>query len=478
MIPIQASRPRIVFFTIHSTTPWWTYLASQIDFADVSVLSDLRGDGDWSLVDDFYRLMRKGDAAEVAVLRYGVAECDDIIRRCRSLRSLGRRLALTMIGGMTQAIEAAFDALDPQLVLTFTMDRYVMDVMERVARTRGIDFLEMTTSIIPNEVMFLRRGRLIPLQDASPDKVKAAVEMLCRPDFAPTYVRDASKFSTLRFLQVYGYFAMRGAFFNVWRYLRRDRLNIHFIDALKRLKHKVALRDVTVLSLMSLSWRERLDAVPRDRRVFLGLQLFPEASMDYWLEAADMLDHDDVILDYCEVLGRAGYHVFIKDHPLQFGFRQRQLFQRLAKLDSVTLVPYDVPANLLIGQGAVSITFTGTIGFQAALAGLCSVVTEPYYATQQHYLHVRKRADIEGLVERLKAWVPPADLRAARAEMVGHLVAASVEGDYFGWQNFDTQDQNAVAATLPLVRSLNRYLPRFLIRTGQALNSGAGDPNG
>ena len=63
--------PRIVFFTIHRTTPWWTYLASRIDFADVTVLSDLRGEGDYSLVDDFYRFMRKGDATAAALARLG-----------------------------------------------------------------------------------------------------------------------------------------------------------------------------------------------------------------------------------------------------------------------------------------------------------------------------------------------------------------------------------------------------------------------
>ena len=77
---------------------------SRIDFADVTVLSDLRGEGDYSLVDDFYRFMRKGDAAAVAIARFGEDGCADIILRCRSLRSLDRDLAMRMIGGMTQAI--------------------------------------------------------------------------------------------------------------------------------------------------------------------------------------------------------------------------------------------------------------------------------------------------------------------------------------------------------------------------------------
>ena len=184
--------------------------------------------------------------------------------------------------------------------------------------------------------------------------------------------------------------------------------------------------------------------------------------MDYWLKSPDMLAHDDVLVRYCEVLGEAGYRIFVKDHPLQFGFRQRELFERLSKLSYVTLVPYDVPANLLIEKCAVSLTFTGTIGFQAALAGLCSVATDPYYATEDHFLHVRSVEEIGGLVDRLKRWRSPDDVVAARRDIMRHLASVSVEGDYFGWRKFDPGNRAACEAIEPLARSLNKYLPRFL----------------
>jgi hypothetical protein len=397
-----------------------------------------------------------------AAARFGDVGCADIILRCRVLRSLDRNLALRMIGAMAQAIEVAFDDLHPDLILTFTIDRYVMDVMERVAHSRGIDFLEMTTSILPDEVMLMRRGRPVTLQEPTDAHVDAAVATLCKADFAPTYVRDAKRFSTLQFWRVFGYFALRGAFFNVWRYLKRDRYNCHYLDALKRLKHKVRFSDVAALRLLDPGWQRRLQEVPRAKRVFLGLQLFPEASMDYWLASQDMLAHDDVIVRYCEVLGKAGYHTFIKDHPLQFGFRQRDLFERLSKLPCVTLVPYEVPAVLLIDRCGVSVTFTGTIGFQAALAGLCSVVTDPYYATRQHFLHVQNVGEIDGLVDRLAQWRPPHDLANARREIMRYLTSISVDGDYFGWRNFDPPDEAACKAVAPLAKSLNAALPRFL----------------
>jgi hypothetical protein len=453
---------KVVFFAIHNTTPWWKFLASRLNFAEGVVLTDMRGEGDWVLVDDFYRFMRKGDAGAAAISRFGKDGCAEIILRCRLLRSLDNTLALQMIGGMTQAIERALDNLDPGLMVTLTIDRYVTDLIERLARARNIDFLEMTTSIIPGEVIFMRRGQLIWLREPSDDHVDAAVETLCQIGFAPSYVRDAQRFSRWKFWRVFGYFRLRGAFFNLLRFVRRDPLNLHYLDALSRLKHKVRIRDVVVLKMIAPNWEARLKAVAPDRRVFLGLQLFPEASMDYWLRSLDMLEHDDVIVRYCEVLGEAGYHTFVKDHPLQFGFRQRELYERLSKLGSVTLVPYDVSANLLIGECAISVTFTGTIGFQAALAGLCSVVTEPYYATGQHYLHVRSFEEIGCLVERLERWQPPENLNTARRDMVRHLAAASVDGDYFTWRKFDAKDPAMRASVEPLVRSLNEFLPRFV----------------
>jgi hypothetical protein len=462
---------RIVFFTIHNTTPWWRYIGSQVDFAEVTVLSDHRNDGDRCLVDDFYRFLRRGDAEVVAIDRFGDDGCSEIILRCRTLRSLKNSVALRMIGAMAQAIESAFEEIRPELVLTFTMDRYVMDVMARVASKQGIEFLEITTSIIPEEVMLLRRGRLIKLWDPDEEHVEAATRLLVEANFAPTYVRNLRRFSKFRYWKVFGYFALRAAFFNVKRHVVRDPLNLHYLDSLKRLKHKVRLRDVAVLGLIDHQWERHLALVPKDRRVFFGLQLFPEASMDYWLQSQDMLAHDEIVVRYCEVLGRAGYHIFVKDHPLQFGFRQRGLMTRLSELSSVSLVPYEVSANRLLADCAVSITFTGTIGFQAALAGLCSVVTEPYYATAEHFVHVRDAATIENLPERLAAWRPLEPVAQARLSVVRHLAEGSVPGDYFTWQKFDPEDAEARAKVAPLIRSLNTYLPRFLRRPKEAHRS-------
>jgi hypothetical protein len=184
--------------------------------------------------------------------------------------------------------------------------------------------------------------------------------------------------------------------------------------------------------------------------------------LDYWLKSHDMLAHDDAVMRYCEVLGQAGYHIFVKDHPLQFGFRQREIFERLARLNYVTLVPYEVSAGEMIEKCGVSLTFTGTIGFQAALAGLCSVATDPYYVTEQHFLLIRNVVEIPDLVGCLQQWRPPSDIHAARRAMVRHLSSISLPGDYFTWRRFNASNKADRESVVTLVDSLNSHLPAFV----------------
>jgi hypothetical protein len=461
---MSGTGPRLLIFTIHGTTRWWQHIAAQLDFASrCTVLSDLRGGGDVLVVDRFYHHLQRGDAQGAALAAFGAATCDDIILRCRTLRSLDRSLALRMIGAMHAALDEVVAAERPDLVLSFTIDRYVMDVLERVARRRGAPFLEMTVSIVPGQVLLMQRGRLTDLREPGEEEVSDALALVDTADFAPSYVQNLGKFGMLRYWQVFAYYELRGAAFNAIRWLRRDPLNLHYLDARKVLRHKVRFGDWRVLRMLHRDWRERLVRVPSERRVFLGLQLFPEASMDYWLDRPELLRHDEVILRICRVLGAAGYHLFVKDHPQQFGFRQRELFEALSRLGTVTLVPYEVPGALLVHDCAISVTMTGTLGFQAALAGRCSIVSNAYYASGGGpFINFRSLADIDELPRRIAQFRPPSGSVVAKRHIMRTLLRSSLVGDYFSFRGFDPARPDRVARLDGLIASLNAALPAFI----------------
>ena len=70
----------------------------------------------------------------------------------------------------------------------------------------------------------------------------------------------------------------------------------------------------------------------------------------------------------------------------------------------------------------------------------CSVVTDAWYADEEHYSARPHFGEIDGIVERIEKWRRPDDLDAARRQIVRKLVAASTPGDYFTWKNFDRND--------------------------------------
>ncbi|MBZ0217782.1 MAG: hypothetical protein K8F25_14585, partial [Fimbriimonadaceae bacterium] len=273
---------KVLAFAIHNTAPWWTYMMRNLDFAEGVVFSDVRGDGDYDIVDDFYAAMRQ-DGAGTAQAAFGEDGCADIIRRCRVLRNLPQKRALKMIGGMYSAISKVFDREKPDLPMALTIDRYTTDIASRIAESRGLEFLEMTVSIIPDEVMFLKRGVLQPLWTPNKRKIEERVAQVYTPDFVPFEVDNLQAFSRKRFFSTVAYFEARGLAFNAMRFLKRDPSNLHYLDAQRGLDHKVRLSDVAVMKMFDNDWRSKIETTPKEKRVFLGLQLFPEASMDYWL---------------------------------------------------------------------------------------------------------------------------------------------------------------------------------------------------
>ena len=463
----------VMFFSYRSTDAWWQYLAEKLDFTtSTCVVSDMRGDGTINIVDDFYTHIRNKDCANFAVQHLSAETCDDIIRRCRVLRNLKKTTALSMIGAMWLTLDHIIAEKKPRLAMSFAMDRYVLDVLERVLKSHGIQFLEMTASIIPDQVMFMSRGQLIPVRDPVAEDIAQARKQIVNDRFTPSYVNQTKQYNRRQYWRTFVTYKLRGLSYQLTRHLKRDKLNLHYLDALNHLDHKPRLRDCSVLNDFNHDWEAQLKATPRNKRVFIGLQLLPEASLDYWINDVSLLDTEQAILDICHVLGEAGFTLFVKDHPLQFGFRKRALIKSLATIPAVVLVPYSIPATQLLKECEITVTFTGTIGFQSAVAGACSIVCGAYYSDETNFIHFRNSSEIAALPEKIAEFQNNKTQGITDESIDGllaNILAASAPGDLFSFKKFDKTQPQHIKRTETLVKSLNRYLPQFLAKTQQPM---------
>lgn len=453
---------RVLIYPVHRTVAWWRFVGRNLGWGDSVVVTDLRGEGDISVVDDFYkemcRLRREANPTSDLFTPEQVA---DIIARCRLLRWLDQRLAKAMVHAMAIVMDAVLEQVDPRVVLSFPIDRYVSDVLERLAHARGIKYLELTASVVPGMSMLLYRGALVQVAAPPPrELVEATVNEIANPTFLPTYVQKKSKYTKGKFLRTLSYFRIRALAFKVISWAKRDPLNLHYLDAQPFLGHKCRWKDIRVVDLCDANWRAKTERFPQARRVMFGLQLFPEASIDYWLRNVDLIDHENLVVEAAAAFSNQGFVVLVKDHPSQFGFRQTEFLDRLLTLPNVVMVPYEVSGNELLALCGTSFTCTGTLGLQAALAGLISVVTESYYAMEPDFLMLRERGEVTDLAQRVVANRFSDPIEARRERIIGNLLRGSFEAGFFSFHDFNANQPSAGA--LNLAKALGRRLDQLV----------------
>ena len=105
-----------------------------------------------------------------------------------------------------------------------------------------------------------------------------------------------------------------------------------------------------MLGLLRQDWQARLNAIPKKSPRVLRPAAVSRGFAGLLVEArSDLLPHDDVVVNaIARFLEMPAIIPSSRTIRLQFGFRQRELFERLSRLPSVTCVPYDVPASYLI----------------------------------------------------------------------------------------------------------------------------------
>lgn len=440
----------VLIYAIHRMEAWWRHIGDHMGFDRAVVLTDRRGKGDRWVTDDFYaayEALKSGDATNALLTP---SEVTDVIARCRVLRWLPTDQATAMAQAMATAMEGVLDAVRPTAVTGFPIDSYVSDVLARRARARTIPYFEVTASALPGMCMLMHRGRLIT-SDAPADAqaIETRIREIAAPVFTPTYVQNQAPFTRARFQKTFWRFRLRGWVFKAVSWLKRDPLNLHYLDAQSSLGHKPQQSDMRVIDMVEADWKARVETFPRDRRVLFGLQLLPEAAIDYWVDDQAMVRHEDMLVEAARHLVADGFVVVVKDHPLQFGFRQTELLERLNALPNVVIVPYEVSGNQMLATCGVSLTATGTLGLQAGLLGLKSVTAEAYYVpSEDDFVVLRTWAQLPDLPRRLHETTPPADLHGRQARIVARLLQGSFDADFFSFQGFDAQAPDEATAEL------------------------------
>lgn len=377
-------------------------------------------------------------------------EIVDVIKRCRLLRKLPNNEARRHVWAMGKAIAEAFDKFRPSLVLSLTIDSYVMDLLRLLAQTRGVRFVGFIGTFVNGYYRVSARGEPNFNSAADLSIIPELKDKLLKNDYAPAF--NVKSLSRPR-RSVYRRWAAdvaRIPYFWLKRLVGGDYYNYHYwVSQLISTEqfHLYPPKDPG-----DALWAQRLCNTKRPS-LFIPLQMFPECTVDYWCQDVEVIDYYEALDQLLEKLATR-FHVVIKEHPSVMGSRPSGFYSALSRDERVTVVPTYVPSNEVLGSVDGVVVWTGSVGFESMLRGKPVFgLALPFYASGDRFRVINKDPDLEAMllhVEACKAKPVTGDEQEA---MLTHLARQLFKGNFINDGSWTLSNPQHVSQAEGVVQS-------------------------
>lgn len=387
----------------------------------------------------------------------GVAAPDDadVIARCRLLRTLDPPTAAAHTAAMRQAIREMLDREAPEAIICESIDQFLHDLLFREARAAGIPAYGLIRSFVNGYFRISERGEHVAVREPDDAEVRSVLAQLVSDDYLPQNLFALKRSPRLTYLRIQLSNLARVVYFEARRWLSGEPYNYHYWSSARAFRIYSA-HLVPRLSLGDPDWRERA-ARSGKPIVYVPLQHYPEATIDYWAQDIEMVDYPAALTRLLTALS-GEFHFLIKEHPGVIGFRKPGFYRALERLDFVTICPTSVMSQQCIAASDAVLVWTGSVGFEAALRGKPVLTTcEPYYASGTRFFKIgfdTPSAEIARFIDGGRA-VPLTETE--RVVMVRHLLAGAFAGRFQNDGSFSPDRAADVAAAAALGRALGAW---------------------
>jgi len=422
--------------------PWceeqYKTIASGVDASsDVTITSGFRAVDHSGLVDNYYKYFKKNEF-EVVSEENG-AQYTDIIQRCRLLRSLKKNDALRHLLAMQKSVEEMFDSISPDLVISETVDQYLMDLIYFESKKRGIPFVGLVVSFVNGYYRISARGEHTHLREPKDNEVDYLISTLQKRSYKPDVVKESVDYIISLAYKRWLKNALRIPYFMLKRYLTNERYNYHYWAS-----ELTAINNFDWFPNFNIgedNWHEKLISSNKPV-IYVPLQMFPEATIDYWCDVIENIDYENRLVEYIAVLS-VDFQILIKEHPYVIGARSPGLYKRLSEIGGLITCPVYENSNTLVNLCDAVMVWTGSVGFEAALRGKpVLTVCEPYYVCGAQFLRLTSKISSAEILTFIKEQTKVLN-NNEKQRIVKHILSGLLPGKYINdasWLRGNPQD--------------------------------------
>jgi len=409
--------------------------------ANVLILSHHRTTDKSGLCNRYYALV----AEKAPIFKSNLSRNNqEIIARCRLLRSIPIKEAEFHLEYMRTSISEVLTSFSPDLILSETIDSYIMDLLEEQSSFRKIPFIGLVKSFINGYFRISSRGELCPVREVSQDEVNEIYEMLVGREYRPNLVANSFNSHKKKIALRWFRNIIKIPYFFLKRYIFSfdEKYNYHYWAT--QLISMQWFHLFPQLSLGIKNWNEELVKVNK-KIIYIPLQMYPEATVDYWCQDIEYINYNELLYFFIEKF-KDNFHFLIKEHPNVQGYRNSKVYKKLQDFPNVTICPTLTSLNEILPFIDAAFLWTGSLGLELALKDIpVFTVCRPYYMFGKMFLQIKKDSlatEIISFIENKKK--QPIE---EKKDILGKILEGNLKGELIveGNWNIDNEKHKKLA---------------------------------
>ncbi len=413
--------------------------------SNLRVLSEHRKVDECGISEAFYlELSRCKDGGEP---RKVDLDFNDIILRCRVLRSLDRDNALLLVAAMSFAIEKAMREYKPQLVISQAVDSYVIHILYLHCQRQGVPFVGLIGSFVNGYFRVTALGERNDSRLVDGQEVSVVSRRLLDSQYKPSFLVNSRDLLFQRAKKSWLRNIVKPLWFGVLARLTGDIYNYHYQASIVVSRQHRTLLPQIYKGLVTMDRSTLVSLAGARKVIFMPLQMSPEATVDYWSSNADWVDYEKKVLETLDRYADVALFV-VKEHPNVLGNRSSGFYRRLALRKNCLMIDASCNSNELVNMCDGVLICTGTVGFESRIRG------KSIYSDSSPF-HLMP-ADVNG-IESLRFEVDDRG-EVLVEDRVRYLLEGLLPGYFINDGTWDANDQKHQLANSEVANSIVGYL--------------------
>ena len=351
---------------------------------------------------------------------------NEIILRCRLLRNIKKSEAIKHLNAMAFAINKVFKKEKPNLIFMQTVDNYISHILYLISKKRKIKFIGIVASPINNYFRVTSLGEKSFNKKFNLNNNRKIFKDYLKKNYIPFFnqksVTSPKKYIFLRWIRN----TIKIIYFYILRVISLDFFNYHFWATylVSRMNFNLFLpKDPG-----DYNWKKKISK--KKNNLYIPLQMYPEATIDYACENLKFLDYYKVLNKFINTHYK-NFNIFIKEHPNIMGFRPSGFYESLSKDKRITVIPTYEHSNSVLENVNCTLVWTGTVGFDSLLKGVPVIsFCNPYYASGKRFLKISENTRKNAINNHINKFKTKKISPAEKKEIFFYLAKQLFKGNY------------------------------------------------